>query len=127
VIKVATFKNFLQTLGPFSHMLFRIWEKKFGHNANHKKKEEETRARALARTIRGHTSKISGSNTQLRQGSSATKGSLRQAKDKSFSQVHNPVVTPTGTLHPSWEAKRKLKEKQSIGMVASQGKKIKFS
>ena len=114
-------------------MLFRIWEKKFGRNAHHKKKEEETRA--LARPIHGHTSQISGSKTsktQLRQGSSATKGSLRQSKDKSFSQVHNPdtrsiVVTPAGTLHPSWEAKRRLKEKQSIGIVASQGKKIKFS
>lgn len=115
-------------------MLFRIWEKKFGRNANHKKKEEETRA--LARTIRGHTSQITGSKiskTQPRQGSSATKGSLRQSKDKSFSQLHNPaeagsaLVTPAGTLHPSWEAKRRLKEKQSIGIVPSQGKKIKFS
>jgi len=109
-----------------------IWEKKFGRNANHKKKEEETRA--LARTIRGHTSQITGSKTsKTQQGSSATKGSLRQSKDKSFSQVHNPaygssaLVTPASTLHPSWEAKRRLKEKQSIGIVTSQGKKIKFS
>jgi len=29
-------------------------------------------------------------------------------------------------LHPSWEAKRKLKEKEEIGIVPSQGKKIKF-
>ena len=29
-------------------------------------------------------------------------------------------------IHPSWEAKRKLKEKESIGIVPSQGKKIKF-
>lgn len=112
-------------------MLFRIWEKKFGRNAHHKKKEEETRA--LARPIRGHTSQITGSKIHLRQGSSATKGSWRQSKDKSFSQVHNPadagstIVTPAGTLHPSWEAKRRLKEKQSVGIVASQGKKIKFS
>lgn len=108
------------------HIIFRIWEKKFGRNAHHKKKEE-----ALALTIRGHTSQITGS--KLRQGSSVTKGSLRQSKDKSFSQVDNPAgagsakVTPAGTLHPSWVAKRRLKEKQSIGIVASQGKKIKFS
>lgn len=107
-------------------MLLRIWEKKFGRNAHHKKKEEETRA--LARPIRGHTSQFTGSKTsktQLRQDSS---GSLRQSKDKSFSRVHNPAgAGSAGTLHPSWEAKRKLKEKQSIGIVASQGKKIKFS
>ena len=29
-------------------------------------------------------------------------------------------------LHPSWEAKRKLKEKQGDGILPSQGKKIKF-
>jgi len=29
-------------------------------------------------------------------------------------------------LHPSWEAKRKMKEKQSDAIVPSQGKKIKF-
>lgn len=29
-------------------------------------------------------------------------------------------------LHPSWEAKRKLKEKQNDAIVPSQGKKIKF-
>ena len=29
-------------------------------------------------------------------------------------------------LHPSWEAKRKQKEKELIGIVPSQGKKIKF-
>jgi hypothetical protein len=131
VIKVTTFQ-FCTNLGTI-FPLYRIWEKKFGRNANHKKKEEETRA--LARTISGHTTQITGSKTsktQLRQGSSATKGSLRQSKDKSFSQVHNPdagsaVVTPASTLHPSWEAKRRMKEKESIGIVASQGKKIKFS
>ena len=110
-------------------MLCRIWEKKFGRNAHHKKKEEETRA--LARPVRGHTSQITGSKpskTQLRQDSSVTKGSLRHSKDKSFPQVHNPTdAGSAGTLHPSWEAKRRLKEKQSIGIIASQGKKIKFS
>jgi len=30
-------------------------------------------------------------------------------------------------LHPSWEAKRRLKEKESVGIVPSQGTKIKFS
>ena len=29
-------------------------------------------------------------------------------------------------LHPSWEAKRKLKEKQTAGIQAPQGKKIVF-
>jgi hypothetical protein len=30
------------------------------------------------------------------------------------------------SLHPSWEAKRRQKEKESTGIVPSQGKKIKF-
>jgi BUD22 len=121
-------------------MLFRIWEKKFGRNAHHKKKEEENN-RAQTRKISDHTSKIPGSNnTRSRQGSSVTQGS---SKNKKFSPVNHPVdlgwstrnvgasipsvVPATGALHPSWEAKRRLKEKQSIGIVASQGKKIKFS
>jgi hypothetical protein len=29
-------------------------------------------------------------------------------------------------LHPSWEAKKKQKEKQSAGILPPQGKKIKF-
>ena len=114
----------------------RIWEKKFGRNAHHKKREEEIKAQT--RKIRGHTSKIAGSNNirPAGLGSCATQGST---KDKSVSQVHHPVdagwssraipavIPATGTLHPSWEAKRRLKEKQNIGNVASQGKKIKFS
>jgi hypothetical protein len=31
------------------------------------------------------------------------------------------------SLHPSWEAKRKLKQKESAGIMPSQGTKIKFS
>jgi hypothetical protein len=30
-------------------------------------------------------------------------------------------------LHPSWEAKRRLKEKEGGGIVPSQGTKIKFA
>lgn len=119
-----------KNIGVHLSICSRIWEKKFGRNAHHKKKEEETRA--LARPIYGHASQIAGSRTSIRQDSSATKfGSLRQGDkraDKSLSQVHNPADRGSaGTLHPSWEAKRRLKEKQSIGIVASQGKKIKFS
>ncbi|KAF8807120.1 Bud-site selection protein [Phlegmacium glaucopus] len=121
-----------------------IWEKKFGRNANHKKKEEEVTAQA--RKISGHTSKITGSNGPKLPGPSSARGSARYSKDKKFSQIHQPVdagwgtrtvgvstpsiVTPAGMdrpLHPSWEAKRRLKEKQSVGIVPSQGKKIKFS
>lgn len=29
-------------------------------------------------------------------------------------------------LHPSWEAKKRLKEKEQIGILPAQGKKIKF-
>jgi len=118
-------------------VFFRIWEKKFGRNAHHKKKEEE--ANAQARKIGGRTSTIKGSDT------SPAKGAALYWKNN-FSQIHQPadagwstrtvgasttsIVTPAGTdrpLHPSWEAKRRLKEKQSMGIVPSQGKKIKFS
>jgi len=99
-------------------MCFRIWEKKFGRNAHHKKKEEESKAQAPK--IRNNTRP-------------ATPGSTRHSKadhpvDAGWNtRTVSAVVPATGRLHPSWEAKRRLKEKQSIGIVPSQGKKIKFS
>ena len=130
--------NLLLTHLSICSVFFRIWEKKFGRNANHKIKEEEINKHA--HKIGGHTSKITGSRVL---GHSAAKGSTHQWKSTRFSQVQHPVdagwdtrasipavATPPGNdqlLHPSWEAKRRLKEKQSIGIVPSQGRKIKFS
>ncbi|KAH9480302.1 Protein bud22 [Psilocybe cubensis] len=136
-----------------------IWEKKFGKNANHKKKEMEASAMAAATAPRnkGHTSKVNtGSNAiASRQFNDAgsknapprSKGTQQHhqpadagwggrtnrasvpAPSKSNPSVSKPVHKKDGDkpLHPSWEAKRRLKEKESAGIVASQGTKIKFT
>ncbi|CAA7261516.1 unnamed protein product [Cyclocybe aegerita] len=128
-----------------------IWEKKFGRNANHKKKEAEERALVLSRKNKGHTSVINtGSNaihstrTPSGHGPPGSTGPNPKSKNAPRQQ---PVDGGWGSrstntmtsqklpgakdnskpLHPSWEAKRKLKEKESVGIVPSQGKKIKFS
>ncbi|KAF8957292.1 Bud-site selection protein [Flammula alnicola] len=135
-----------------------IWEKKFGRNANHKKKEAEAMAAVQAQKIRGHTSSIkTGSNavpsrnlTPAQGPPASTRG---QSRGKNIPQHQQPVDAGWGTrstgasaarvfkpatksksdqhdekpLHPSWEAKRKLKARESVGIVPSQGTKIKFA
>ncbi|KAF5314870.1 hypothetical protein D9619_007243 [Psilocybe cf. subviscida] len=138
-----------------------IWEKKFGRNANHKKKEAELAAAHAAKSKNsGHTSKTrSGSNaipaappagSTTAQGPSATGRGATRGNNVSQSNpapvdagwggrstsVSAPTSRPTRgpptkadekPLHPSWEAKKKLKEKESAGIVPSQGVKIKFT
>ncbi|KAG6918760.1 hypothetical protein DXG01_011951 [Tephrocybe rancida] len=127
-----------------------IWEKKFGKDANHKKKEAET----IGPGRFGHGSKPS-SNTQHPPNHRSTVPNRRPAVVKSMPQyrqeadtgwgqrtaapAHSSTLRPTATvrnlakprveeksMHPSWEAKRRLKEKESAGIVPSQGKKTKF-
>ncbi|KAF9046719.1 Bud-site selection protein [Panaeolus papilionaceus] len=127
-----------------------IWEKKFGRNANHKKIEAKQQAEALAKKKR-NPKNITGSNMISSQNPSRTwgqnapnPGSSNTPKAQDLSrQAANTSARTTGArdfkgvgvkvdkkddkpLHPSWEAKRRLKEKESIGIVPSQGKKIVF-
>lgn len=98
----------------------RIWEKKYGRNANHKKKEAE------------------GQKHRYRNNGEQGGGSQRYAKSKitdNEPRPSKPTVLHPRTLtnindtplHPSWEAKRKLKEQQRVGIAQPQGTKIKFS
>jgi hypothetical protein len=97
----------------------RIWEKKYGRNANHKKKEalemmERGQKRLLqvnSRRERAHrndplTDRVKPQPRKLRYSGLAV-----GAADHTSSQDNKP-------LHPSWEAKRKMKGKQS-GAIAS--------
>jgi len=81
----------------------RIWEKKYGRNANHKKKEAES-----------HNYRYHNKN-----GDSQVKPTAPRP--------HTVVNDNDNSLHPSWEAKRKLKERQSVGIAQPQGTKIRFS
>lgn len=119
-----------------------IWEKKYGKNANHKKKESEELKEVSKRGV----GRRSEANPRQRSTRDLEKGSPRNAPvtkvapqyqqnpDAGWGHRNLGVQSPfvkkredEKALHPSWEAKRKLKEKESASIVPSQGKKIKFS
>ncbi|KAG5652899.1 hypothetical protein H0H81_003160 [Sphagnurus paluster] len=119
-----------------------IWEKKFGRNANHKKKEAEemshNRERHKASGRRQPDAKVV---PQYRQEADAGWGQRAAAAQgsahpRSLAPAHKTGHQTRGfgkgridekPMHPSWEAKKKLKEKEHAGIVPSLGKKIKFS
>ena len=124
----------------------RIWEKKYGKNANHVKKQQaEQKSRQQRRDgPRGASGGGPGKPQWQARGAGGAPPRLGSSK---------PFVAPQKTdggwagrtagpgagankagaakeekaLHPSWEAKRKLKEKLNPGILPAQGKKIKFS
>jgi hypothetical protein len=103
-----------------------IWEKKYGRNANHKKRELEALPKRQfpeeSRNLRR------GPEQRLRKrgdifGGSTTSNSVPRSED-SHQRTNKREERP---LHPSWAAKRQMKEKQTLGIVPSQGTKIKFT
>ena len=113
---------------------FRIWEKKYGRGANHKKKEAQEQAAALeaAKARKAARQAKTGSNTVFANKNAGARGSVTldsgwAGRSQARVQATEPKRTEEKPVHPSWEAKRKLKEKESVGIIPSQGKKIKFS
>ncbi|KXN88250.1 BUD22 family protein C4F10.06, partial [Leucoagaricus sp. SymC.cos] len=117
-----------------------IWEKKYGKNANHKKKELEIRGRHSREGLdQGRRDGSHRDSQRFTKTKITTDGGTRLKKvewgpgSSQRAGSHPPLNAQSkekhlhSHLHPSWEAKRKLKEKQSVGIVASQGTKIKFS
>ncbi|KAF8510076.1 Bud-site selection protein [Hysterangium stoloniferum] len=96
-----------------------IWEKKYGKGAKHvKKQQEEVKAATIARAMgkqldRGWEGRHTDSNTP--------KAAQRTPRGRPSKLL---VEKP---MHPSWEAKKKLKEKESGKTVTPQGKKIVFT
>ncbi|KAF5382769.1 hypothetical protein D9615_002930 [Tricholomella constricta] len=130
-----------------------IWEKKFGRNANHKKKEAEQNKETVGRGLerRHPTNAMHPSNRSFNKGPARSQADIRsvpqyrQEADSGWGQrtaaaqrsAPQKAAPPARSfakgrveekpLHPSWEAKKKLKERERTGIVPSQGKKIKFS
>ncbi|KAF9516436.1 hypothetical protein BS47DRAFT_662974 [Hydnum rufescens UP504] len=130
-----------------------IWEKKYGKNANHIKHQREqehalAEAQALAaRAKRGGIVRGRGRGGAVGSGvpkhlDGGWKGGAENAKARMVTGGtplpkgvpprtgkggKKETGTALGALHPSWEAKRKMKEKEKIAIVPAQGKKIKFS
>ncbi|KAI0345797.1 Bud-site selection protein [Trametopsis cervina] len=103
-----------------------IWEKKFGRNANHVKKQQEIMAKGP---------RDNGWPRQNRAAPQDRSGTRQRPYPTSAKESQPPPGAPPPTtngrkeekaLHPSWEAKRRLKEKQNPSIVAPQGKKIVF-
>ncbi|KAG8214603.1 Bud-site selection protein [Butyriboletus roseoflavus] len=118
-----------------------IWEKKFGRNANHIKKRQQT--------VRGSKPHLPGSVRIDRRSGKGNSSSRSRAPPHAHEQVSRPTLEGSEgvkilgatkvqfrlkgdlrenqgkwPLHPSWEAKRKL---QAASIVPSQGTKIVFS
>ena len=112
---------------------FRIWEKKYGRNANHKKKELEHRGTSNRKEHRR-----SGTSSEQHRDAPDRRQALNRAVPHALHEANQDAKAVAQSnalqerkeersLHPSWEAKRKLKEKESASIVPSRGKKIKFS
>ena len=130
-----------------SDFFCRIWEKKYGRNANHTKKEREAMASSNSKSK--WLSDSTHANVKSLYGPKRGRNQDQQSKMQYTQQVDSGLDgrdthgTSNGgssvqavnigehkreerALHPSWEAKRKQKEKQSGGILPPQGKKIKF-
>ncbi|OOQ85256.1 putative cellular morphogenesis protein (Bud22) [Penicillium brasilianum] len=111
-----------------------LWEKKYGAKANHV--QEEQRKQKWSRDSGWDTRKgATGGDRDRRGGDRVGRGgfgagrSQNRYDDRSgagHSHANKPRNPPqdTGPLHPSWEAKRKLKEQASTATF--QGKKVVF-
>ncbi|KAF5360473.1 hypothetical protein D9756_004723 [Leucocoprinus leucothites] len=99
-----------------------IWEKKYGRNANHKKKELEAQNKLRESADKNKQKGVHRSFQRPPRLNIATDGGKQSPNSEP--RPSQPINQP---LHPSWEAKRKLKEQQSAGIRLSQGTKIKFS
>ncbi|KAF7291542.1 hypothetical protein HMN09_01245300 [Mycena chlorophos] len=107
-----------------------IWEKKYGRGANHKKKEAAEAQAKLRKNANGRDARPAG-----KQGAAGRSGWQQQTRPQnqspsSFKAPPAPVSASkpqaAASLHPSWAAKRALKEKAAAGIVPSQAKKIVF-
>ncbi|KAF4577143.1 hypothetical protein EYR36_005130 [Pleurotus pulmonarius] len=116
-----------------------IWEKKYGRNANHKKKETETSSRHTRPSIPQTSGRGRKMGNKVIPDGSANKVYALKSRTWGEKPSHDQKLTASkpatrqlpasqtqgSSLHPSWEAKRKAKER--TGIVPSQGKKIVFS
>ncbi|CCM03541.1 uncharacterized protein FIBRA_05675 [Fibroporia radiculosa] len=118
-----------------------IWEKKYGKNANHVKKGREavssTHASRTSTTRVGHKDPHVAGAPRNASASSAKPAFKAPASDNGWSKNTQIAATAPPAqvtarrtddkpLHPSWEAKRKLKEKMNPSILPPQGQKIVF-
>ncbi|KAF9267450.1 Bud-site selection protein [Marasmius fiardii PR-910] len=107
-----------------------IWEKKYGSNANHKKKEAaEMNERGRKRWSQAtHGDRRGASVSKLK---NERPNKYQAPSDANAHEPRSVPIAPTNSnykpLHPSWEAKKKQKEKMNVIVPPPPGRKIKFS
>lgn len=118
-----------------------IWEKKFGLGAKHLQGQERVQSRDEGWDARRGASDARGRGRGRERGGGGMRGRERGSRGQLASGANGEVVSgkrsagrggakrkeDEGPLHPSWEAKKKAKEKAAAGGgVAFLGKKIVF-
>ena len=109
----------------------QLWEKRFGRNANHLKKENrdqgwDPRKGAIGSNDRGDHGRSggTGSNRSGFQGNRSVGAGSGANSDPVKARAGRKAAPVEGALHPSWEAAKKAKEAKKI--PAFQGKKVLF-
>ena len=127
----------LCTPAYLTHSFPRIWEKKYGKNAMHLKTRVDG-SRAPHQSKRDFVSRgnVSQDAHGRQQGRNASVQRVNQHRPARGVHGHRDVSIPSTLakkptederpLHPSWEAKRKLKEKEKGGILPFQGTRITF-
>ncbi|KAH9002568.1 Bud-site selection protein [Lactarius hatsudake] len=105
-----------------------IWEKKYGRKAKHLQKQEDSSATRGQRSSQKH---VRGSQAVSHSRPTDSIRQYERANKGEVSNSHTPREQKARrvddhALHPSWEAKRRMKEKSSAAIIPSQGKRIKF-
>ena len=107
----------------------QIWEKKFGTKAKHLQRQDRNkgwdRKRGAVDVGKGHSKESKGRG--VRGSSDCNVGTTGPGKTKPISAGENKTKSrdDSGSIHPSWEAAKKAKERRDAP-VAFQGKKITF-
>ncbi|THH16981.1 hypothetical protein EW146_g3746 [Bondarzewia mesenterica] len=123
-----------------------IWEKKYGKNAVHLKKRAEASSRSNQLRGMSRDSKMNLRNTSAPRHMGGPRAVPRPALNNPSASAQwgwsgtpakvpfdrqnsksRQIVEDERPLHPSWEAKRKMKEKDVGSIVPSQGTRIKFN
>ena len=112
-----------------TYSAYSIWAKKYGKRAKHLQKRDESDATHDQRTFRRHgpwsqarpQPRLGGSSKQSFRGDEA--GDMTK---KHISHRQKSRTVDDRPLHPSWVAKKRMKERSSAAIIPSQGKRIKF-
>lgn len=112
-----------------NHSASRIWERKYGKEAKHLQKREESGATDDVRTFKKPSRAAQAKPHRRLPDPSKHSSPARKVDDVSTRHTSHPRkfgAVDDRPLHPSWIAKLRMKEKSNAMIVPSQGKRIKF-